>query len=182
MKKAITFLRIAEAGNPVLRKIATPVSNPLSSDIQTLIDNMIATCREQGGVGMAASQVYRPIRLMIVASVPTPAYPTAPNVKPFAAMNPVILSASPKEEYGWEGCMSVPGIRAKVLRPATIKVEYTDRKGVRVRKTLSGLVARIFQHELDHMDGVFFLDKADVKTLATGPEYQKIIAKKGKAR
>jgi len=182
IKKQITLLRIADVGNPVLRKVAAPVTNPLGIDIQSLINDMIATCREQGGVGMAAPQVYRSIRLMVVASVPTPAYPKAPTVKPFAAINPVILSASPKTEYGWEGCMSVPGLRAKVLRPVSIKVEFTDRKGKRVQKSLSGLVARIFQHELDHLNGVFFLDKADLSTLATQAEYQKMLAKKAKKK
>ena len=177
MNKKITLLRIAEIGHPVIRKVCEPVKNPLSFDIQRLIDNMIATCKEQGGIGIAASQVYRLVRVIIIASAPGPVYPNAPVMRPFAAINPKLKRASPKSVRGWEGCMSIPGIRAQVARSAWIDVEYLDRKGKFVERRLAGLPARIFLHELDHLDGISFLDRADLKTLSTHSEYMKMLGR-----
>ncbi len=178
MKQKPTLLRIAEIGNPVLRDVAIPVSDVRNPEIQHLIDSMIATCKEEGGIGMAAPQAYESIRVMIIASVPTPAYPKAPTVKAFAVINPIVLAASKETELGWEGCMSVPNIRGLVNRNVWIKFSYTDQEGKAQTKKLSGLPARIFQHELDHLDGIFFLDRADSKSLVSFDEFKKIIATK----
>ncbi|HEY0907855.1 MAG TPA: peptide deformylase [Candidatus Paceibacterota bacterium] len=176
-KQKPTLLRIAEIGNPVLRAIAAPVADPKAPEIQHLIDSMIATCAEQGGVGMAAPQVHESSRLMIIASTPTPAYPDAPKVKPFAVINPELIASSKETELGWEGCMSVPNIRGQVDRNVWVKVSYTDRAGKKTQKRFTGLIARIFQHELDHLNGLFFLDRANPKTLVSNAEFQKIMAK-----
>jgi peptide deformylase len=170
-------LEIARLGNPVLRKLAQPVSKVTTAEIQLLIDSLIATATAADGVGIAAPQVDRSYRLFIVASRPNPRYPNAPSMEPTAMINPRIISYSQEMVKGWEGCLSVPGIRGLVPRYQTIEVEYRDREGKLQRQQLTDFVARIFQHELDHLDGMLFIDRIESdRDLFTEEEYQRIIS------
>lgn len=174
-----TLLQIAQLGQPVLRQKAKPVKNIREKKIQQLIDDLIATVIEVNGVGVAAPQVYRSARVFIVASHPNPRYPNAPEMEPTAMINPKILSHSQEKIKDWEGCLSIPGIRGLVPRYKSIKVEYFDRKGKRLRTQFKDFVARIFQHELDHIDGIVFLDRLESnKDVITDKEYLKLIEKK----
>jgi len=174
------LLQVAQLGHPFLREKAKRIETKKITEpfIQNLIDNMIATVQEVDGVGVAAPQVYEPLRLFIVASHPSPRYPKAPKMKPTAIINPKIISSSPEMIKGWEGCLSIPGIRSKVLRHKQIKVKYTTRDAKKTTKTFNGFIARIFQHEYDHLEGIVFLDRlVDFKETITEKEYQKIMKK-----
>jgi peptide deformylase len=171
---------IVELGNPALRQVAEEVPGAIALEaaalperVQALIDELLETVERSSGVGIAAPQVGESIRLFIVASRPNPRYPNAPEMEPTAMINPRIIAHSIETEKGWEGCLSVPGIRGLVPRYTTIQVEYTGRDGRLYQQELTDFVARIFQHELDHLDGVVFLDRVETThDLMNEREYQ----------
>lgn len=168
------ILAISELGNPVLRGYSHPIENIGQEQIQTLIDNLIVTASQANGVGIAAPQVGMSDRLFIMTSRPTLRYPNAPVMEPTAIINPKILNHSNETVKGWEGCLSVPGIRGLVPRYQSIEVEYNSREGKLCYQEFTDFVARIFQHELDHLDGIVFLDRVEsTQDLITEAEYQK---------
>ena len=170
------LLQIAQLGHHVLRQKTAVVKNLADEEIQNLIDDLILTVKDVDGVGIAAPQVYESKRLFILASHPNPRYPKAPKMSPMAVINPKIISHSDKTEKDWEGCLSIPGIRALIPRWQSIEVEFTDRQGKLVQQEFTDFVARIFQHELDHLDGLVFLDRVETtKDIITEKEYQKIV-------
>jgi peptide deformylase len=170
-------LQIAQLGNPILRQQAQRVDNVSDERIQQLIDNLIATATASNGVGIAAPQVSESHRLFIVASRPNARYPNAPEMEPTAMINPRIIAHSIETVKGWEGCLSIPGIRGLVPRYQAIEVEYISREGQLHRQQLTDFVARIFQHEYDHLDGIVFLDRVEsTQDLMTEQEYQQRIA------
>lgn len=168
-------LTIHQLGNPVLRDQAQPIANISNREIQQLIDEMLVTLKESKGVGLAAPQVGRSLQLIIIASHPNERYPNAPQMEPLPMINPKIISYSVETEKGWEGCLSVPMIRGLVPRYREIEVEYLDRFGDRQVTKLIDFVARIFQHEYDHLEGKVFLDRVEnTLDLASEEEYQKL--------
>ena len=168
------LLPIIQLGDPILRQKATLVENIKDERIQKLIDDLTATVAQANGVGIAAPQVAESCRLFIVASRPNPRYPNAPEMEPTAMINPKILASSTEIIKGWEGCLSIPGIRGLVPRSQAIEVEYTDRNGKLQKQEFTDFVARIFQHEYDHLDGIVFLDKLEsTLDIVTEQEYQK---------
>jgi peptide deformylase len=136
---------------------------------------MIATMREAGGAGLAANQVGELIRIA-VAEVPesgNPRYPYKPPIPLTVMVNPVIEPIGPKKLPIIEGCLSVPSIRAELERFAAIRVHYLDRDGIACEDTFEGLSAGTFQHEVDHLDGVLFLDRVtDPRTFMTWEEFE----------
>lgn len=158
-----------------MAKTVTNVNDPA---IQTLIDNMIYTCTESGGVGIAAPQVGHSLNIFIIASKPNDCYPDAPIMEPTAIINPVITSDTGETEDGWEGCLSIPGIRGIVTRHKSVTVSFTNRNGVREERRFDGFVARVFQHEYDHLIGTVFLDRANTSTFVTDKEYRRILKKR----
>ena len=169
-------LDIAELGNPILRRQAQALEKVTEPKILQLIDDLITTAETNNGVGIAAPQVSESYRLFILASRPTLRYPRAPKMNPTAIINPDIISYSEEKAKNWEGCLSVPGLRGLVPRYRAIEVEYTTITGDRVRKIFTDFIARIFQHELDHLNGLVFLDRLETsKDLYTETEYQKRI-------
>ncbi|MGK7895877.1 MAG: peptide deformylase [Xenococcus sp. (in: cyanobacteria)] len=172
----MTILDIAELGNPILRCQAQVIDRVREPKILQLIDDLIATAQLNNGVGIAAPQVSQSYRLFIVASRPSIRYPQAPKMQPTAMINPAIISYSGEIVKDWEGCLSIPGLRGLVPRDRAIEVEYTTICGDRVRKIFTDFIARIFQHELDHLDGIVFLDRLESKNdLYTEAEYHKRI-------
>lgn len=164
-------LPIITLGDPRLRLVAQPVGH-LDDRLQRLIDNLIWTAQKTHGVGIAAPQVGEPLRLFIVASYPNLRYPHAPRMAPTAMINPRIVAHDEARVSGWEGCLSVPDQRGQVERWQTIEVEYGDRRGHLKRQVFTDFVARIFQHELDHLEGTVFVDRVpDPSTLVTEAEY-----------
>lgn len=170
MKKT-KILQVAYLGNGVIRQKCKPVKDISDPNIQELIDDLIATCSYSQGVGIAAPQVYEPLRIFIVHSYPNPRYPNAPLMEPTEMINPKLVRKSKTMKTDWEGCLSIPGIRALVPRHTSIDVEYFDRNGVLQKKKYKDFVARIFQHELDHLNGIVFLDRAKSKDMITEKEY-----------
>ncbi|WP_414585119.1 peptide deformylase [Scytonema sp. PCC 10023] len=168
------LLPIIQLGDPILHQKATLVENINDQRIQKLIDDLMATVAQANGVGIAAPQVAESCRLFIVASRPNPRYPNAPSMEPTAMINPKIIASSTEIVKSWEGCLSIPGIRGLVPRSQAIEVEYTDRNGKLQKQELTDFVARIFQHEYDHLDGIVFLDKLEsTLDVITEQEYQK---------
>jgi peptide deformylase len=165
--------QIAQLGHPVLRTMAQPVPHPWSQSARALVDDMLETMRDAGGVGIAAPQVYESRQIFIVASRPNARYPDAPLMEPEVVFNPEILDRSPELVKGWEGCLSIPGIRGEVPRHRWVKVRYGTLRGQTIEREFHDFVARIFQHEFDHLHGVVFFDRVEsVRDLITEKEYQ----------
>ena len=152
---------IAQLGHEVLRLRANEVKNILSDECQQLINQMMLAVAEAGGVGIAAPQIYHSERIFIMCSKPNVRYPDAPLMPPTAIINPEILSYSNEKVKDWEGCLSVPSMRGLVPRHSQITVRYFDQQGNEQQKELSGFIARIFQHELDHLNGLTFIDQLE---------------------
>ncbi|MBD3883127.1 peptide deformylase [Phormidium tenue FACHB-886] len=175
MKEVLT---ISQLGDPVLRQIAQPIYNVQEDWVQDLIDRLMETLVQSNGVGIAAPQVSASYRLLIVASRPNPRYPNAPEMEPTVMVNPRLVTHSSEVVKDWEGCLSVPGIRGLVPRYRTIEIEYTTREGELQRQKLTDFVARIFQHEFDHLNGMVFLDRLEnVQDIITDQEYLKRVVK-----
>jgi peptide deformylase len=166
--------QIAQLGHPVLRTTASPVVLPAPDETRNLIEDMLATLRDAGGVGIAAPQVYEPVAIFIVASRPNPRYPDAPSMEPEVVINPEIVERSNEVVKGWEGCLSIPGIRGEVSRHRHIRLRYQTVEGLVVEREFSDFVARIVQHEDDHLHGIVFLDRLEtMRDVITEREYQK---------
>ncbi|MBD1866030.1 peptide deformylase [Cyanobacteria bacterium FACHB-471] len=171
------LLQISQLGNPVLRQTAEPITEIQTQPVQSLIDDLLATLRHSNGVGIAAPQVGVSQRLLIVASRPNPRYPHAPEMEPTPMINPRLVSHSDEVVKDWEGCLSIPGIRGLVPRYQAITIEYCDRHGDLQHQELTDFVARIFQHEFDHLEGYVFLDRLEsTRDIITDQEYLKLIA------
>lgn len=169
--------QIAQLGHSVLRdktEIVTDINNP---EIQNLIDDMLITVKDVNGVGIAANQVYESYKIFIIASHPNVRYPDAPLIEPFALINPEIISHSEEKVKSWEGCLSVPGIRGLVPRYKSIKVKYLDREGKEHITEFHDFIARIFQHEYDHISGMVYLDCLENnKEIFSEKEFYKLIS------
>ena len=152
---------IAQLGHAILRKRAIEVENILADDCQQLIKKMMLTVAEAGGVGIAAPQIYHSLRIFIMCSKPNRRYPDAPLMEPTAMINPEILQGSVEKIKEWEGCLSVPSMRGLVPRHNEITVRYFNQEGKEHKKVLTGFIARIFQHELDHLNGLTFIDQLE---------------------
>ncbi len=172
-----TSRTIAQLGAPVLRQIAVAVENVKAPQIQELAEDLFATLADTEGVGLAAPQIGESVRMMVIASRPTPRYPSAPLMQPTLLINPSFKALSEIREKGWEGCLSIPGIRAQVPRYTKIAVSYVDSQGQSLQLTLENFIARVFQHEYDHLDGLVYLDRVENnRDIITEQEFQKLIA------
>ncbi len=151
----------------VLRRKARPVT-AFDKNLQTLIDDMIETMRDAPGVGLAAPQVGLSERVIVVEYAEPPELPEGEEpeevqeVKPklYIMVNPEIVKMSPETEPGVEGCLSIPGIVGEVERAHTVHVKGLNRRGQPMKLKAEGWLARIFQHEVDHLNGVLFTDRA----------------------
>ena len=152
---------LVKLGNEILKHKAIAVDNILSTECQQLIETMMTAVDEAGGVGIAAPQIQHGVRIFIMCSKPNRRYPDAPLMTPTAIINPEILHHSTKKVKGWEGCLSVPKLRGFVPRYEHISVKYFDRQGQVQHREFDGFIARIFQHELDHLNGLTFIDRLE---------------------
>ncbi len=155
-----TVTEICVFGNPVLRQRAAEVVDPASPDIKQLADDMLATMHASSGVGIAAPQTGHSVRVVIIASTPNSRYPDAPAMEPLIMINPEIVSRSDRMVEGMEGCLSVPGLRLPVSRHLDVDTVWRDLAGSRHQQTFTGFIARIVQHELDHLDGILITDRS----------------------
>lgn len=164
--------QIAQLGQPVLRDVAAKIADPADSAVQELIDDMLATVAEANGVGIAAPQVFESLSLFIVSSRPNPRYPYAPEMEPAAMINPELLWVSDEKEKDWEGCLSIPGLRGLVPRHKRIGIRYLTRAGELREEEYADFLARVFQHEFDHVQGMVFLDRVEsTRELVSEKEY-----------
>jgi len=152
---------IAQLGNKILRQKAQIVVDVHDDEVLRIIEAMQSTLAATSGVGIAAPQISELKQIIIMASRPTPRYPSAPLMEPTVMINPGFQVLSNIQEKDWEGCLSIPGIRALVPRYQEILIHYTDLQGGLVEARLSGFVARIFQHEVDHLEGKTYLDRVE---------------------
>ena len=152
----MSILKVSRMGHPVLRK-RTVLVQPDEIDtpsMQRLIDDMFDTMNEYVGIGLAAPQVHQERRLF-VAGVDDP----NSTMQPVVMINPEIEVLDDEKEEDWEGCLSIPDIRGKVLRAKNIRVRFLDRDGRLQQLTATGFPARVIQHETDHLNGVLFVDR-----------------------
>jgi peptide deformylase len=143
-------LDIRRFGDPVLKTRASPVES-FDGSLSDLAEAMLATMRKHEGVGLAANQVGR-LKRILVAAV---------EDEEFVLVNPVVEESAGTTEKEPEGCLSIPGIQVEVDRPTAIRVSAQDASGTPLELEASGLLARILQHEIDHLDGVLILDRTD---------------------
>ena len=182
---AAKALKRAEFGNPILRQIAVKLTKDqiLSFEIQQLIRNMLQTLSSlKLGVGLAAPQVGKSISLSVIKVQPTK---HRPDVEPFdlILINPQITQTFGRKKQLWEGCISGgagrAGLFAKIPRYSKIKLKYLDDRGVKHHTVFEGLPAHVIQHEVDHLNGILFVDKVkDTKSFMTYREYMKHIVQK----
>lgn len=156
---------IVHLPEPILRKKAKPVTK-FDKDLQILIDDMIETMREAPGVGLAAPQINLPMQLAVVEFAegedeePEDEDAPPPPKKLYVLINPEITKVSDEKVMGIEGCLSIPGLVGEVERHEAVQVKALNRHGAPVKLKVGGWMARIFQHEIDHLNGVLFTDKA----------------------
>jgi peptide deformylase len=153
----------------ILRKKAQPVKK-FDASLQALIDDMIETMREAPGVGLAAPQVGVSSRLIVVEYAMDDSKEDAPK-KLFVMANPEIKELSAETELGVEGCLSVPGLQGEVERSLQVTVKGLNRHGQPMKVKARGWMARIFQHEIDHINGIVFTDRA-IRVWKPEPEAQ----------
>lgn len=147
----MAILKIEMLGSEVLRRPADEVAGP-DPELDRLIESMFETMYDAQGIGLAAPQVGISRRLIVVDV-------NEPDQVPFAMLNPRIVESSEDRERGEEGCLSIPGITGVVDRPLRVTVEGLDRTGAPMRIEADGMLARCLQHEIDHLDGVLFIDR-----------------------
>ncbi len=162
---------IAQVGAPVLQAVAEPVLQ-FDEPLHALVERMQMIMQEANGVGIAAPQIFESLRVIIIASRPSERYPDAPMMAPMVLINPELIAYSEEMVLGWEGCLSVPDLRGEVKRHQWVLAKYQDIYGQPHQQKLQGFVARIFQHELDHLNGYTFLDRiSDEQALLTTSEW-----------
>lgn len=155
------YLYVRDPSRPVV-KIPDPVLRQKAAEVvrvtrrtQLLIDDMLRIMKKANGIGLAAPQVGILQRIIVVAPE---------GMRPTPLINPRVVKAE-GSAVGEEGCLSIPGLYGNVIRPSEVEVEALDRKGRRTTFSLKGLKARVVQHEIDHLDGILFIDKVDTATL-----------------
>jgi peptide deformylase len=165
---------IRQVGDPVLRERAREVAIDELPALQGLINDMIATMRAAGGAGLAANQVGDLHRILVAEVDHNPRYPYKPPLPLTVMVNPVIEPLGPETMPIIEGCLSVPNLRGELERFAAIRVSYVDRDGTPRESAFEGLSAGTFQHEVDHLDGILFLDRVtDPRTFMTWEEFDR---------
>lgn len=168
-------------GHPILRRPARPLTpEELASEpVAALVEDMIETLHDYGGIGLAAPQVGESVRLAIVEIAGGPTRYGEIEPMPLTVLaNPTIEVLDEASEAGyWEGCLSVPGLRGYVERPQHIRVAYSGLDGTPHALELAGFLATVFQHELDHLDGTLYIDRIkDSRLLAFDLEYERYLA------
>ena len=165
---------VVAIGDPVLRERSRELDleEIASPEIQQLIDDLTETKRAAHGAGIAANQVGEPLRLAIVeVEEGNPRYPYKPPEPLAVIINPTIEPLGEELIEINEGCLSVPDLRGSLERPLAIRIRYLDRQGIQHEEVKRGLTAGTFQHEVDHLNGVLFVDRADPRTFATWAQF-----------
>ena len=154
----MAVLKIARMGHPVLLRRADPVGDPTTPEMRRLVADMAETLADSGGIGLAAPQVHVPLRLFIFRVPPNRAGPGPDEQMPDLQVvaDPVLSSDGEAMTADWEGCLSIPGLRAAVPRHFRIRYGGLDAEGAPFERAAAGLHARVVQHEADHLDGILY--------------------------
>jgi peptide deformylase len=174
---------VTQVGNKIIRSKAHKVTDPNAQSVQRVITDLIDSMRHHDLVGMAAPQIGKSLRVFVteIREVGLRKGQTRKNIDPLRVfINPRIVSFSKAERSGWEGCGSVASadLSAMVKRPVSLEIEALDRSGKKFKLKAENLLARVIQHEMDHLNGIVFSDKADTQTYMSRNEYLKLRAKK----
>ena len=159
----MTIRKIARMGHPVLGKQAEPIADLADPELRRLVEDMVETMIDAHGAGLAAPQVHESIRLVIFQAPGSRSDPGLSETEAFdhtapltVLVNPVVEVLSKETEGGWEGCLSVPGLRGWVERPAHIRYRGQGLDGKTIERVAKGFHARVVQHECDHLDGILY--------------------------
>lgn len=147
---------IVRMGEPVLLRSAEPVDRFNTGELRDLVEDMYQTMDQAGGVGLAAPQIARSLRLIVFGFERSARYPEAPAVPRMALANPVVTPLGDEVEEDWEGCLSIPGLRARVPRWKRIHYAGYSPAGAWIECEAEGFHARVVQHEVDHLDGILY--------------------------
>lgn len=172
----MTIRKIATIGHPVLRQVARDLTRDelVARATQAFIDDLIETMHDANGAGIAANQVYEPIRICVIEIKDNPRYPYKPNYPLTILVNPKISLLTSERFDNYEGCLSVPNLRGKVKRAPHVRVEAWTREGDAVVIEAKGITAGTFQHEVDHLDGKLFVDRVeDPTTFSTWADFDR---------
>lgn len=172
----MTIRKIATIGHPVLRERSRELTRDelARPETQRFIDDLIETMRDASGAGLAAPQVYEPIRVVAVEVKKNPRYPYKPDIPLTVLVNPALEPLTDETFDNYEGCLSVPNLRGVVPRFTQLRLRAWDREGREVDQVVKGLSAGTFQHECDHLDGLIFVDRVkDTRTLATWTDFER---------
>jgi len=172
----MAILKVARLGHPVLRRVAEQVlpTELRSPQIQSLIDDMAETMREYNGVGLAANQVHTSKQIAVIEILKDPRAAEGPDVPLTVIVNPQMTPLSQELEEGWEGCLSIPDLRGKVSRYTAVRLRALDRHGEPMDLIAKDFFARVIQHEVDHLNGMVYLDRMkDFSTLTHLAEWHR---------
>jgi peptide deformylase len=172
----VSVRQILHIGNPLLRERSRDVTpgELATPAVQALIDDLIDTMRAANGAGIAAPQIGELVRIATIEVADNPRYPYKPRIPLTVVVNPVVEPLDDELVEINEGCLSVPNLRGNVMRHVTVRVRYLDRHGVEHDEVKRGLTAGTFQHELDHLDGVLFVDRVhDSHSLTTWEQFER---------
>ncbi|HEY8507705.1 MAG TPA: peptide deformylase [Steroidobacteraceae bacterium] len=147
---------ILRMGDPRLLRRSEPLSEFNTPELHALLADMRETMQAAGGVGLAAPQIGVPLRVVIFGMQSSPRYPDAEPVPDTVLINPTLTFLGDEMEEGWEGCLSVPGMRGLVPRHVRLRYQGFDETGAPIDRTVSGFHARVVQHEVDHLDGILY--------------------------
>jgi peptide deformylase len=179
--------KIAQLGEPVLRQEARPLRREELAETATqrLIDDMIDTMRDADGAGLAAPQVYESVQLVVIELTSPRRYPDAERIPLLVLANPVLTplvgqDGAPLADHEaitvYEGCLSVTGLRGRVRRPRKVRVQALDREGMPLDFVWEGFRAAVVQHEVDHLRGTLYVDRALPKSLIFLREYERYVS------
>lgn len=152
----MTVRTVLKMGDPRLLEASLPVDDPAGGELDELISDMFDTMEALNGAGLAAPQIGVHKRVVIFGVESNPRYPDAEPVPMTVLINPRIEPLTEETDYGWEGCLSVPGMRGLVPRFKRIRYSGMDRHGAPVEREAAGFHARVVQHEVDHIDGILY--------------------------
>jgi peptide deformylase len=158
----MAVLKIARMGHPVLQKRAEFVDDCTAPEIRRLVADMIETMEDAGGVGLAAPQVHVSLRLFVYR-IPAGrmGHSQSPPIGPAVLFNPALEPQGQQTDLDWEGCLSIPGLRAAVPRFRQVYLRAQDREGQDIEGVVEGYQARVIQHEYDHLDGILYPSRVD---------------------
>ena len=179
----MAVLKVAKLGNPILRQISKQVDLKELADqqgeVQSFIDDMIDTMREEDGVGLAAPQVNRSQQIVVLEYENNERYPDESSIPVTVLVNPVLSDYGEEKVLGWESCLSLVDFRGLVPRSTSVTLKAYDRDGDRIEKRATGFEAVVLQHEIDHLNGKVFLDRMeDLTKLAYQEEFEEFWLKK----